>query len=105
VGPCAAVLAYLVAALSPSMEVANAALPTYVVTLLFFAGFLLRWKNIPNYWKWCVSFTLGPNLCSTLTLNLTSHMTTILAGTYWTWCVVMDQTSCPSILLCCMPSD
>lgn len=35
------------------MEVANAALPTYVVTLLFFAGFLLRWKNIPNYWKWC----------------------------------------------------
>ena len=37
-------LAYLVAALSPNMEVANAALPTYVVTLLFFAGFLLRWK-------------------------------------------------------------
>ena len=49
---CDAVLAYLVAALSPNMEVANAALPTYVVTLLFFAGFLLRWKNIPNYWKW-----------------------------------------------------
>ena len=48
-----AVLAYLIAALSPNMEVANAALPTYVVTLLFFAGFLLRWKNIPNYWKWC----------------------------------------------------
>ena len=48
-----AVLAYLVAALAPSMEVANAALPLYVVTLLYYAGFLLRWKNIPNYWKWC----------------------------------------------------
>ena len=48
-------LAYLVAALAPSMEVANAALPLYVVTLLYYAGFLLRWKNIPNYWKWCGS--------------------------------------------------
>ncbi len=47
-------LAYLVAALSPNMDVANAALPTYVVTLLFFVGFLLRWENIPVYWKWCV---------------------------------------------------
>jgi ATP-binding cassette subfamily G (WHITE) protein 2 len=36
------VLAYFVAALSPNMDVANAALPTYVVTLLFFAGFLFR---------------------------------------------------------------
>ena len=26
-----------------------------VVTLLFFAGFLLRFKDIPNYWKWCES--------------------------------------------------
>jgi hypothetical protein len=32
------VLAYFVAALSPNMDVANAALPAYVVTLLFFAG-------------------------------------------------------------------
>ena len=32
------VLAYLVAAISPSMEVANAALPAYVVTLLFFVS-------------------------------------------------------------------
>ena len=51
--PVAAVLAYLVAALSPNMDVANAALPLYVVTLLFYAGFLLRWKDIPDYWKWC----------------------------------------------------
>lgn len=49
----ALVLAYLVAALSPSMEVANAALPTCAVILLFFTGFLLRWNSIPVWWKWC----------------------------------------------------
>ena len=48
------VLAYFVAALSPNMDVANAALPAYVVTLLFFAGFLLRWDVIPDYWIWWV---------------------------------------------------
>jgi len=31
-------LAYLVAAISPTLAVANAALPSYVVTLLFFTG-------------------------------------------------------------------
>ncbi|KAI3436016.1 hypothetical protein D9Q98_002073 [Chlorella vulgaris] len=46
------VLAYTVAAISPNMDVANAALPTYVVTLLFFAGCLIRWDDIPNYWRW-----------------------------------------------------
>lgn len=98
------VLAYFIAALSPNMDVANAALPAYVVTLLFFAGkildsvvlnqmlngftklsycmkscslpygrfcvymvlspwltvvisyliagFLLRWDDIPPWWKW-----------------------------------------------------
>jgi hypothetical protein len=91
------VLAYFVAALSPNMDVANAALPTYVgerraalprslgwgqacdaqaccfgegpcdaasphadrqpcpadaVTLLFFAGFLLRFAAIPPWWYW-----------------------------------------------------
>jgi ABC-type multidrug transport system permease subunit len=46
------VLAYTIAALSPNMDVANAALPTYVTMLLFFAGCLIRWTNIPNYWKW-----------------------------------------------------
>ena len=46
------VLAYAVAALSPNMDVANAALPTLVVTFLFFAGFLLRWTDIPPWWQW-----------------------------------------------------
>ena len=46
------VLAYLISALSPNMEAANAILPTYVVTLLFFAGFLIRPADTPEYWKW-----------------------------------------------------
>lgn len=46
------VLAYFIAALSPNMDVANAALPTYVVSLLFFAGFLIRFDAIPKYWQW-----------------------------------------------------
>jgi ABC-type multidrug transport system permease subunit len=46
------VLAYFIAAMSPNLDVANAALPTYVVTLLFFGGFLIRYEDIPNYWKW-----------------------------------------------------
>ena len=45
-------LAYFIAAMSPNMDVANAALPTYVVTLLFFGGFLLRYKDIPPWWYW-----------------------------------------------------
>jgi ABC-type multidrug transport system ATPase subunit len=49
---CGIVVAYFVAALSPNMDVANAALPSYVVTLLFFAGFLLRWDDIPKWWQW-----------------------------------------------------
>lgn len=49
---CGIVLAYCIAALSPNMDVANAALPSYVVTLLFFAGFLLRWSDIPKWWQW-----------------------------------------------------
>ena len=49
---CGIVLAYCIAALSPNMDVANAALPSYIVTLLFFAGFLLRWSDIPKWWQW-----------------------------------------------------
>lgn len=49
---CNVVLSYTVASASPNMDVANAALPAYVVTLLFFAGFLFRFKDIPDYWFW-----------------------------------------------------
>jgi hypothetical protein len=34
------------------MDVANAALPAYIVTLIFFSGFLLRYEQIPVWWKW-----------------------------------------------------
>eukprot|EP00887_Chlorella_sp_A99_P000295 scaffold13.g295.t1 len=45
-------LGYTIAALSPNMDVANAALPAYTTVLLFFAGFLLRSEQMPAYWKW-----------------------------------------------------
>jgi ABC-type polysaccharide/polyol phosphate export permease len=47
-----AVLAYFVAAMSPNMDVANAALPVYVSTLLFFGGFLFTFDAMPPWWKW-----------------------------------------------------
>eukprot|EP00887_Chlorella_sp_A99_P008260 scaffold12.g8260.t1 len=43
---------YFVAAISPNMDVANAALPSYTTTLLFFSGFLIPWNNIPKWWQW-----------------------------------------------------
>lgn len=45
-------LAYFVAAISPNIDIANALLPAYVVTLLFFAGFLMTRNQIPRGWKW-----------------------------------------------------
>lgn len=45
-------LAYLIGALSPTMEVANTAVPAYVVTLLFFTGLLIRFDDMPDYWFW-----------------------------------------------------
>ena len=44
----------MIAAFSPNIDVANAALPTYITALLFAAGYLLRWHDIPKYWIWCV---------------------------------------------------
>ncbi len=49
---CCAVLAYIIAALSPNMDVANGALPAYVVILLFFVGLLIRPQDQPSYWHW-----------------------------------------------------
>ncbi|GLC56437.1 hypothetical protein PLESTB_001104700 [Pleodorina starrii] len=46
------VLAYLIAAMSPNMDVANAAFPGFVVTLLFFAGQLMTLEAMPVWWKW-----------------------------------------------------
>ena len=38
--------------MSPNLDVANAALPAYVGSLLFFVGCLLRVKDMPGYWQW-----------------------------------------------------
>ena len=48
-------VAYFIAAVSPNMEIANTALPAYIVTLLFFIGFLPRWTAIHWYWRWCAA--------------------------------------------------
>ncbi|GBF95048.1 P-loop containing nucleoside triphosphate hydrolase [Raphidocelis subcapitata] len=45
-------LAYTIAALSPSMDIANAALPTYVGSLAFVSGFLIRFDDMPAPWRW-----------------------------------------------------
>lgn len=39
------------------MDIANAVLLTYPTALLFAAGFLLRWVDIPKYWIWCAPIT------------------------------------------------
>jgi len=46
------VLAYFVAAMSPNMDVANAALLVYVSTLMYFGGFLITLSAMPPWWKW-----------------------------------------------------
>lgn len=49
---CCTVLAYIIAALSPNMDVANGALPGFVVIQLFFVGLLIRPQDQPAYWHW-----------------------------------------------------
>lgn len=44
--------AYLVATLAPSMDAANAILPAFMVTQMFFNGFLIIRSTIPNWWFW-----------------------------------------------------
>ena len=46
------VLAYFVAAIAPNIDVANAIVPAYISTLLFFNGFLIRYEDIPAAWYW-----------------------------------------------------
>jgi len=46
------VLAYAVAAVSPTMEAANALLPTYVTTCMYFGGLIILFDKIPDGWKW-----------------------------------------------------
>mmetsp|Transcript_90019 Transcript_90019/g.280168 ORF Transcript_90019/g.280168 Transcript_90019/m.280168 type:complete len:621 (+) Transcript_90019:92-1954(+) len=46
------VLAYAVAAFAPTMEAANALLPTYCTTCLYFGGLFLVFDKMPSGWYW-----------------------------------------------------
>jgi len=46
------VLAYAVAAVAPNMDAANALLPTYVTTCMYFGGLFLLFDKIPVGWEW-----------------------------------------------------
>jgi len=46
------VLAYAVAAVAPTMEAANALLPTYVTTCMYFGGLFIVFDKIPDGWEW-----------------------------------------------------
>jgi ATP-binding cassette, subfamily G (WHITE), member 2 len=48
----AVLLAFLVASLASSMDVANTALPAIFCTFLLFAGFFIRFEDIPRWWAW-----------------------------------------------------
>jgi hypothetical protein len=65
-------VAYFIAAVSPNMEIANTTLPAYIVTLLFFIGFLPRLPAIGWYWRWCVkalSALADGNLAASISLS------------------------------------
>lgn len=49
---CGITAAYAIASVSPTMNVANAALPAYISTLLFFAGLFIPIQAIRPYWQW-----------------------------------------------------
>jgi glucan phosphoethanolaminetransferase (alkaline phosphatase superfamily) len=70
---CAA-FAYATAAVSPNMDIANAVLLTYPTALLFAAGFLLRWVDIPKYWIWCAPFYLYSTKCMNSFINTNQVM-------------------------------
>ena len=46
------ILAYAVAAVSPTMEAANAILPTLVTIWMFFGGLFIVFDKIPRGWYW-----------------------------------------------------
>jgi len=48
------VLAYSCAALAPNTEYAIIICAGMNIIMLFFVGLLIRWQDIPSYWKWLV---------------------------------------------------
>jgi ATP-binding cassette subfamily G (WHITE) protein 2 len=47
-------MSYLCATLAPNTEYAIIAVSGINVVLLFFVGLLIRWDDIPTYWRWLV---------------------------------------------------
>lgn len=45
-------LAYAISALAPTVDSANAMLPTYVTTVMFVAGVIMPTEEIPDQWAW-----------------------------------------------------
>ncbi len=48
------------------MDIANAVLLTLPTALLFAAGYLLRWRDIPRYWIWFgyINWRAQPSDCT-----------------------------------------
>ena len=46
------ILAYAFAAIAPTVDAANALLPTYVTLNLYFSGLFVMFENIPPGWEW-----------------------------------------------------
>ena len=55
------------------MDTANAALPAYVTTLLFFSGFLITWGKIPKYWIWAAYLDFLRYAWGALMINQFQH--------------------------------
>lgn len=45
-------VSYFITCMSPTMDAANAAVPTFGVLCLFFSGFLIRTESIGWWWRW-----------------------------------------------------
>jgi ATP-binding cassette subfamily G (WHITE) protein 2 len=50
-------VSYAICSVSPSIDVANAAVPIFGVICMFFSGFLIRMESIGWYWRWLVYLT------------------------------------------------
>mmetsp|Transcript_34646 Transcript_34646/g.48022 ORF Transcript_34646/g.48022 Transcript_34646/m.48022 type:complete len:603 (+) Transcript_34646:280-2088(+) len=49
---CGITLAYAIGSVAPSMEAANALLPTYITVGLFFIGYFITFPSMPISWRW-----------------------------------------------------
>lgn len=50
-------VSYAICSVSPSIDVANAAVPIFGVICLFFSGYLIRLEDIGWWWRWFVYIT------------------------------------------------